>query len=134
MGTNLCRRLLASGHRVRAFGRSCRFPDDLRGVEWFWGDFSDPNAVAAFDIVFHLIHGAANLAMPIDVQESVIPSISLLDDCHKLSVKRVIFASSGGTVYGAPQQIPTPESAPTDPISAYGILASARSNSASASG
>lgn len=129
MGTNLCRRLLASGHRVRAFGRNCRFPDDLRGVEWFQGDFSDPNAVAAaiasFDIVFHLIHGAmpqaANLAMPIDVQESVIPSIALFDACRKFGVKRVIFASSGGTVYGAPQQIPTPESAPTDPICAYGI-------------
>lgn len=32
------------------------------------------------------------------------------------------FLSSGGTVYGEPEQIPTPEDAPTDPISAYGIV------------
>jgi len=129
IGTNLCRRLLASGHRVRAFGRHCRFPDDLRGVEWYQGDFSDPDSVAAaietFDIVFHLIHGAmpqaANLAMATDVQRNVIPSITLLDLCSKLGVKRVIFSSSGGTIYGNPRQVPTPEASPTDPICAYGI-------------
>ncbi len=129
MGTNLCRRLLASGHRVRAYGRNCHFPNDLRGVEWVLGDFADPNSVAgaieSFDVVFHLIHGAmpqaANLAIPTDVQQNVIPTIVLLDLCRKLGVKRVIFSSSGGTLYGSPQQIPTPESAPTDPICAYGI-------------
>ena len=116
----LFRRLLASGHRVRAFGRNCRFPDHLRGVEWFQGDFADPNSVStaidSFDIVFHLVHGAtpqaANLAMPIDVQQNVIPSITLLDLCRKLGTRRVVFSSSGGTVYGPSPQIPTAESAP----------------------
>jgi UDP-glucose 4-epimerase len=129
MGTNLCRRLLASGHRVRAFGRHCRFPDDLRGVEWYQGDFADPGSVAAaietFDIVFHLVHSAmpqaANLAMAIDVQQNILPTIALLDLCRELGVRRVIFSSSGGTVYGCSRQIPTPETAPTDPICAYGI-------------
>jgi UDP-glucose 4-epimerase len=129
IGTNLCRRLLASGHRVRAFGRHCHFPDDLRGVEWYQGDFSDPDSVAAaietFDIVFHLVHSAmpqaANLAMATDVQHNIVPSITLLELCSKLGVKRVIFSSSGGTVYGRPRQVPTPELAPTEPICAYGI-------------
>jgi UDP-glucose 4-epimerase len=129
MGTNLCRRLLGSGHRVRGFDRHSRFPDDLRGVEWHHGDFADPVAVATairdIDIVFHLIHGAmpsaANLAMTADVQQNVVPSIHLLDLCRDLGVKRVIFASSGGTIYGCPRQIPTPETAPTEPICAYGI-------------
>jgi UDP-glucose 4-epimerase len=129
IGTNLCRRLFASGHRVRAFGRDRRFPDDLRGVEWYQGDFTDPDSVAAaiesFDIVFHLVHGAmpqaANLAMAIDVQQNIIPSITLLNLCVQLRVKRVIFSSSGGTIYGCSQQIPTTEAAPTNPICAYGI-------------
>ena len=129
IGTNLCRRLLISGHRVRAFGRNCHFPNDLHGVEWYQGDFSDPDSVAAaietFDVVFHLIHGAmpqaANLAMTADVQHNVIPSITLLELCGKLGVKRVVFSSSGGTVYGRPRQIPTPEPAATEPICAYGI-------------
>jgi UDP-glucose 4-epimerase len=129
MGTNLCRRLLASGHRVRAFGRHCRFPQGLRGAEWLQGDFSNPAAVAAAletcDVVFHLVHGsmpeAANLAMAMDLHHNVVPSIALLELCAKFGVKRVIFSSSGGTVYGRPAQIPTPENAPTEPICAYGI-------------
>jgi UDP-glucose 4-epimerase len=56
-----------------------------------------------------------------DVHKSVIPSIALLDICRKLGVARVIFLSSGGTVYGQPLVIPTPETAPTEPITAYGI-------------
>lgn len=129
IGTNLCRRLAAAGHRVRAFGRRCLFPDDLPGVEWYRGDFTDPGAVAAaiqsFDIVFHLIHATmpqqANLDMAGDLQNNVVPSIALLDLCRKFAVKRVVFVSSGGTVYGCPQQIPTPETAPTTPICSYGI-------------
>ncbi|HZK90071.1 MAG TPA: NAD-dependent epimerase/dehydratase family protein [Stellaceae bacterium] len=129
IGTNLCRRLAASGYRVRAFGRRSLFPDDLQGVEWYQGDFTDTGSVAAaiesFDIVFHLIHAtmpqAANLDMATDLQRNVVPSLALLDICRKLAVRRVIFVSSGGTVYGCPQQIPTPENAPTDPICAYGI-------------
>ena len=61
---------------MRAFGRRRRFPSDLRGVEWYQGDFTDPDSVAAaiekFDIVFHLAHGAMmqaeNLAIATDVQ------------------------------------------------------------------
>ena len=129
IGTNLCRRLAASGYRVRAFGRRCLFPDDLQGVEWYQGDFTDAGSVAAaiesFEIVFHLIHAtmpqAAHLEMAADLQKNVIPSIALFDFCGKLGVKRVVFVSSGGMVYGCPQQIPTPETAPTQPICAYGI-------------
>jgi UDP-glucose 4-epimerase len=36
-------------------------------------------------------------------------------------VKRIVFLSSGGTVYGRAQMVPTPETAATEPIAAYGI-------------
>jgi len=39
-----------------------------------------------------------------------------------MGVKKVIFASSGGTVYGIPRVIPITETHPTDPISSYGII------------
>jgi UDP-glucose 4-epimerase len=129
IGTNLCRRLVASGHRVRAFGRRSLFPADLDGVEWYQGDFGDVSSLAAamesFDTVFHLVHATmpqtANLDIPNDVRRNVIPSIALLDLCQRLGVRRVVFASSGGTIYGCAPQIPTPETAPTDPITAYAI-------------
>ena len=51
----------------------------------------------------------------------MIPSILLLEQCRAARVRKVVFASSGGTVYGIPSVVPTPEGAGTAPISAYGI-------------
>src|SRR5258707_1002427 len=129
IGMNLCRRLLTSGFRVRAFGRHCAFPDELAGVEWYQGDFADAGALTAaietFQVVFHLIHAttpqSANLDMPSDVERNVLSSIAMLDICRKLGGRRVGLVSPGGTIHGCPSEIPTPETAPTDPITAYGI-------------
>jgi UDP-glucose 4-epimerase len=129
IGTNLCRRLVTSGHRVRAFGRRCLFPGDLQGAEWYQGDFSDSSSLAAaidsFDVVFHLVHAtvpqSANLDMAGDVQMNILPSIALLELCRRLGVQRIVFSSSGGTIYGRAGQIPTPETDPTEPITAYGV-------------
>jgi UDP-glucose 4-epimerase len=126
---NLCRQLVSSGARVRAFGRRRPFPKDLEGVDWYQGDFSDTDAVASainsFEIVFHLIHTntpqSASVDMAADVQQNVIGSLALLDVCRKVGIKRLVFVSSGGIVYGMAKQTPTPETAPTDPITAYGI-------------
>ena len=122
-------RLAASGTRVRAFGRRCLFPGELGGAEWYQGDFTDAAALAAametFDIVVHLVNNttpqAANLDMAGDVQKNVVPTLASARPLPQLKVKRLVFVSSGGTVYGLPEQTPTPESAPTEPITAYGI-------------
>lgn len=129
LGINLCRRLVLAGYRVRAFGRHCLFPKALAEVEWYQGDFCDPAALSAaiesYEIVFHLVHSttpySANLDMAKDLQQNVISSLALLDISRTLNVKKIVFVSSGGTIYGSPEQIPTPETAPTDPITAYGI-------------
>jgi UDP-glucose 4-epimerase len=129
IGMNLCRRLYSAGFRVRAFGRRRLFPDELLGTEWYEGDFGDASvlakAIESFDIVFHLIHGttpqSANLDMVADVEKNVVSSLSLLEICRKLGVARVVFVSSGGTIYGPAQYVPTPETAPTDPLTAYGV-------------
>jgi UDP-glucose 4-epimerase len=129
VGTNLCRRLVASGARVCAFGRSRSFTHELAGVEWHQGEFDDTaalaSAIASCDVVFHLIQAtmphSANVDMAGDLRHSVIPTLALLDACRDANVKRIVFVSSGGTVYGAARTIPTPETAPTDPITAYAI-------------
>jgi UDP-glucose 4-epimerase len=129
LGTNLCRRLASSGYRVRAFGRSCQFREALDHVEWYHGDFSDTVAMAAaietHEIVFHLIHAttpqSANLDMVGDLQQNVASSLALFDICRNSGVKRIVYVSSGGTIYGPSTQIPTSETAPTDPITAYGV-------------
>lgn len=56
-----------------------------------------------------------------DVQSNVCDSISLLDLCVKYKIKKVLFMSSGGTVYGVPQINPVDETHRTYPICSYGI-------------
>jgi UDP-glucose 4-epimerase len=129
LGTNLCRELQPQVASVRAFGRRQSFPSALIGVEWIPGDFTEPTSVATAisgcDTVFHLVNAttpaSANIDKLADLQSNVAPTLRLLEACREAGVKRVIFISSGGTIYGLPKQVPTPESAPTDPITAYGI-------------
>jgi UDP-glucose 4-epimerase len=51
----------------------------------------------------------------------VISTIHMLDAARRMKVKMVLFASSGGTVYGVPREVPIKESHPTEPTCSYGI-------------
>src|SRR5450830_889661 len=112
LGTNLCRHLTASGHRVRAFGHRGLFPAAVTGADWLQGDFSDRAAIAGAiqgaEVVFHLIHStvpySANLDMADDVRQNLLPTLDFLELARSAGVKRVVFVSSGGTVYGHPMQ------------------------------
>lgn len=129
IGTNLCRALLAGGARVRAFGRSLPFPEALAGVAWTFGTLDGQDDLARVidgaEVVFHLIGSglpeASNRNPAANVSASILATVHLLEVCRDCGVRRVVFASSGGTVYGVTPRTPTPETAPTEPISAYGI-------------
>jgi UDP-glucose 4-epimerase len=129
IGTNLCRRLVSSGFDVRAFGHRCQFPNALGDVEWITGDLADTSAVTRAlkpgSIVFHLIHNILPHAAQetADISHDIAPTLRLIDACRNIGTMRVVFVSSGGTVYGKALQIPTPEDTPTNPITPY-----ARSN------
>jgi UDP-glucose 4-epimerase len=124
VGTNLCRNLVFAGAKVRAFGRRRLFPDALADVDWVQGDLEDATAVRrALEpgaIVFHLIYGAPSHALS-PAQYDTSATRRLLDACLAVGVARVVFVSSGGTVYGNATQIPTTENAPTTPITPYAI-------------
>ncbi|ARP88273.1 NAD-dependent epimerase/dehydratase family protein [Bordetella genomosp. 9] len=129
LGMNLCRDLAGRVMYLRAFGR-CSRPDALPDcVDWIQGDFADPDAVAravaGCDVVFHLVNAttpaSANANMVADVQSNVLSTLALLQACCSAAVRRIVFVSSGGTIYGIPSVLPTPEDAPTSPITAYGI-------------
>jgi nucleoside-diphosphate-sugar epimerase len=69
-------------------------------------------AIESYEVVFHLVHAStphsANLDMAADLQQNIVSSIALLDISRNLGVKRIVFVSSGGVVYGQAKQIPTP--------------------------
>ena len=77
------------------------------------------------DVVSH--HAAQNdvrrsNADPVsDAQHNIIGSIRLIQCCIEYGVKKVVYASSGGTVYGEPIYLPVDEAHPIAPISPYGI-------------
>jgi UDP-glucose 4-epimerase len=56
-----------------------------------------------------------------DVQTNVLGTIHLLDVCRRTSVKKIIFASSGGAIYGEAAQGPLSETHPVYPLSVYGV-------------
>lgn len=128
IGTHLCQELLRRGAAVHGFGRRPH-PEALDGVRWTTGEFADRAALAravdGAEIVFHLLGGStpesSNRDPVADLVAGQMASLHLLDTCHAAQVRKVVFVSSGGTVYGIPASVPIREDAPTHPISAYGV-------------
>ena len=55
-----------------------------------------------------------------DAETNVIASLRLLQKAHDAGVKRFLFASTGGAIYGEPVEVPQTESHPRAPLSPYG--------------
>ncbi|MEE7448401.1 NAD-dependent dehydratase [Methylobacterium radiotolerans] len=130
LGLNLCNRLAAAGAEVTCFSRSHPQAEVLdRRVARVSGQFSDrlalANAVERQDVVFHLIAGSipesSNRDPSAELSAAPIATLHLLEICRSARIGKLVFASSGGAIYGIPGAIPISERAPTDPISAYGI-------------
>jgi len=57
----------------------------------------------------------------LDARINIIGFVNLLEACKDAGVKKVIFASSGGAVYGDKEPIPADEEHPQEPLSPYGV-------------
>ena len=77
------------------------------------------------NVVYHLISTTvpttSNQHVPDELMANVVMSSKLLESCVKNKVSKVVFISSGGTVYGNESTCPLKENASTYPISSYGI-------------
>lgn len=133
MGSHICRELSARGYAVRIFDKLYAsrelISDFERNVEVVAGDISRPHdvlsAVADADVVVHLVHttvpGSSMNDPEYDITSNVIASVRWLSRLGETKVRRVLYFSSGGTVYGVPQSNLIDESHQTNPISSYGI-------------
>ncbi|MET0507558.1 MAG: NAD-dependent epimerase/dehydratase family protein [Burkholderiaceae bacterium] len=133
MGSFIVDALLARGDAVRIFDRPSlvRYREFSPGepVEWQEGDFQSAADLAAavqgIDVVFHLVSTtlpkSSNDDPEFDVTSNVVGTIRLLDLSIRRGIRKVIFISSGGTVYGRPTTLPVGEDHPTEPIVSYGI-------------
>jgi UDP-glucose 4-epimerase len=132
IGSHLCEALLANGHEVRVFDRpEARFLVEVEraGASIYAGNFLNQvdiwNVLPNSDVVYHLVSATvpqtSNDNPILDVEANILGTLRLLDAAREVQIKNIVFASSGGTVYGIPKEIPIKETHPTDPTSSYGI-------------
>lgn len=132
IASHLADALIDSGQRITVLDVYPRPYDKLpKGINFVQGNLQDVNIFRRamedrrIDLVYHAawsnIHETA-LKDPVgDVKTNLVASINLLNACRDVGVKRVVFISSGGTIYGLPRKLPIPEDHPENPINAYGI-------------
>ena len=86
---------------------------------------SDLNAVDGADAIFYLIGNStpnsSNADPAREIRDSFLASAELFDICKNGGAGHIVFASSGGTVYGPARYLPIDEAHVTAPICAYGI-------------
>lgn len=128
LGEHLVRALLRSGAMVRNLDfKSNSFSHP--GLNHWAGTFTDEallrEAMAGVDVVFHLAATGfareANLHPHQDCTDNIGGTIRIAERAAEAGVRRLVFASSGGTVYGPAAELPIAETHPTNPITAYGI-------------
>jgi UDP-glucose 4-epimerase len=132
IGGHMAARHVADGHRVvvvdnLSTGRREKVPEGARLVEADVAE-ADLEALLREEAIEAISHHAAQIDVrhsvsdPIDdARSNVLGSLKLLEAARRAGVRRVLFASTGGALYGEPQGgRPSPESHPTDPVSPYG--------------
>ena len=111
IGSHLIDRLLKSGHAVSVFDRQMElYREPLPTVSYHIGDFGNraeiSHALKNVDVLFHLVSTTvpktSNEDPAFDVMSNVVETLHLLEKCVEEGVKKVVYASSGGAIYGRP--------------------------------
>jgi UDP-glucose 4-epimerase len=139
IGSTLVDRLLAEGHEVDVVddlstGNLANLADARadadRRMTFHNLDIRNPGLVDVMarrepEVVFHL---AAQASVPVSVTDpmldatvNVLGSLNVLEGARQAGARKVVYAASGGTLYGEPDDIPAKESAPQRPLSPYGV-------------
>lgn len=133
IGSAIVDRLLKDGHEIKIFERHRVDPyrkfSASESVEWISGDLMSIHDVSkvvnGVDVVLHLVSTTLPKSSsddPIyDVQSNLIATLQMLNAMRDCGVRKIVFISSGGTVYGVPSYLPIDEAHPTDPMVSYGI-------------
>ena len=139
IGSTLVDRLLAEGHAVDVV-------DDLSSGNL--ANLADARATPGYELTFHrldireadvvdlvahrrpevVFHLAAqadvrvSVERPVfDAQVNILGTLNVLEGARAAGTRKVVFAASGGTLYGEPQKLPVSESHPQRPLSPYGV-------------
>lgn len=135
IGSAVAERLLADGHQVTVIdnlsrGLPANLPAGHAGLDVVAVDIRDPSLKSVLagirpEVIFHL-------AAQIDVRHSVsdpkhdaeinvMGTLNVAEAARRSGVRKIVFASSGGSIYGNPARLPVDESAPLNPLSPYAV-------------
>lgn len=129
IGKAICHRLCNAYEIVAYDIQESNELKELKNVRQIIGDFVNTTdfteILQGVDIVIHLI----STTLPSDdtthireeIQENIIPTVSLLESMVKSGVKEILFVSSGGTVYGETGEKVNDVNAPLNPVCSYGV-------------
>jgi UDP-glucose 4-epimerase len=131
IGIHTVRALAAEGHQVAVvddFRHACGqdLPPETSLIRGELSNAKTLSEIARFgpqQVVHLAAQGgvARSLADPAaDAQNNVVATVALLSESVRSGVQRVVFASSGGAIYGHAKRLPTPETARPRPLSPYG--------------
>src|SRR5262249_50912889 len=130
IGTNLLLQLKAMDCAITCCSRhGHRFRPPIPGVQYVEMDLTAMPVLRPIlqdaDVVYHLSSMStpetAERSPALDLQDNVGWTLHMLKQCLEARVRKFVFVSSGGTVYGMPIITPIPETHPTDPISFHGV-------------
>jgi UDP-glucose 4-epimerase len=132
LGSHVVDRFLAGQHDVAVYDLATeRFRRTPDGVTHFSGDLRNVAALeealaTGFDAVLHFISTttprSSNESPEFDIQSNVVGTVNLLNVCVRHGVKKFIFLSSGGTVYGdIGNDANADENHPVQPLCSYGV-------------
>ncbi len=141
IGSTLVDRLLAEGHAVDVIdnlssGKLANLAVARADLDheftFHQMDICDPGVAELLErrrpeVVFHLaaqIDVRVSVADPaLDARINVIGSLNVLEGARRAGARKVVFASSGGTIYGDvdPGDLPVTEAHPQQPVSPYGV-------------
>ena len=111
---------LSSGKKENLNPKAILYKLDIRNPQVL-DIFQKEKPYAVFHFAAH-IEARKSVEDPVlDALENIIGTLFVLEQCRKNKVKKIVFTSSGGEVYGDAKKIPTPESYDPNPISPYGV-------------
>ena len=132
IGSNIAERYIAEGHDVVIIDNlSLGFRENIpNGAKFYEMDINDDNLLKVFeqeqfDVVCHYAAQMSvrhSVSIPSDdAKTNIIGSLNIFESARKTGVKKIIFASSAGTVYGEQTEFPCNEEHQNSPVSPYGV-------------
>ena len=122
--------LLSTGRQVVVVGRNPQPSRQLpESAMYFHGDISDKGFISErlqeADEVIDLAYSSVpktSFENPVeDILSNLPGSVGMFELACTMRIRKMVFISSGGTIYGEPKCLPIAETHPTEPISPYGI-------------